>query len=58
MPARRYVGQNNLRDSSTSTLTLEAAFDRLVKTLFTFFSSRAVSVNLQSRAFKIVFRNP
>lgn len=41
----------NLRDSSTSTLTLEAAFERLVKTLLTFFSNLAVSVNLQSRAF-------
>lgn len=44
-------GKDNLRDSSTSTLTLEAAFERLVKTLLTFFSSLAVSVNLQSRAF-------
>jgi len=44
-------GRDNLRDSSTSTLTLEAAFERLVKTLLTFFSSLAVSVNLQSRAF-------
>lgn len=43
---------DNLRDSSTSTLTLEAAFERLVKTLLTFFSNLAVSVNLQSRAFK------
>lgn len=42
---------DNLRDSSTSTLTLEAAFERLVKTLLTFFSNLAVSVNLQSRAF-------
>lgn len=44
-------GRDNLRDSSTSTLTLEAAFERLVKTLLTFFSNLAVSVNLQSRAF-------
>lgn len=44
------VDDANLRDSSTSTLTLEAAFERLVKTLLTFFSSLAVSVNLQSRA--------
>lgn len=43
-------GRDNLRDSSTSTLTLEAAFERLVKTLLTFFSSLAVSVNLESRA--------
>lgn len=46
----------NLRDSSTSTLTLEAAFERLVKTLLTFFSSLAVSVNLQSRAFSKWFK--
>lgn len=36
----------DLRDNSTSTLTLDAAFDFLVKTLLTFLRSLAVSVNL------------
>lgn len=36
----------DLRDNSTSTLLLVAAFVLLVKTLLTFFKSLAVSVNL------------
>lgn len=39
---------SNLRDNSTSTLTRVAAFERRVKTLLTFFSSLAVSVNLEA----------